>query len=179
MASIHSEKRVFKSSLSSLFIILALVVTSMAIIILLFFNIPGFNLMDQLYDFYPNYRNLPSNYIVPNIGKSMNNDTVMINTFNTGSYTFSSAKLPWKIVPGKVITFVMDIEHSLPSIHYLEVTITGAKGQYLMFLPYTDNRQNEGKIEFHYVFSEVGTYNVDIAFGAPEGVNFNVVVNQE
>lgn len=179
MALIHSEKSALKLSRNSLFIFVGVVIIGMASVLLFSLNTPSFIAMRQLYDFYPSDRSLTTNNFVPDIERSINSSTVMIKTLNTGSYTFASAKLPSKIVSGKAVGFILDIENPYSSVNSLEITITGDKGQYLLFLPYSQNEDKKGRVEFHYIFPEPGTYNVDIAFGAPKGVNFNILVAPE
>lgn len=179
MASIHSEKSALKLSRTSLFILTGVMTVSVASVLLFFLNTLSFIGLSQLYDLYPAYRSLATNYFVPDIERSINSSTVMIKTSNTGSYISASAKLPLKIVSGKAVGFILDMGNSSPSVNFLEITITGDKGQYFLFLPYSQNDNNKGKVEFHYLFPEPGTYNVDIVFGAPEGVNFNIVVVPE
>ena len=178
MASIHSQRSAFKLSLTTLSVLVGVMIISMATVILLILNVPSFNVGRLLHDFYLDH-DLPSNQMASDLERSNNSSTVMIKTFNTGSYTFGTAELPSKIVPGKVVTFVLDVEDSSYSDNSLEITITSNNAQYLMFLPYSSNRYDDGKAEFHYLFPEAGTYNVDIAFGAAEGINFNIVVSPE
>jgi hypothetical protein len=178
MASIHSHRSAFKLSLTTLSVLVVVIIISMTTVILLILNAPSFNVGRLLHDFYLDH-DLPSNQMASDLERSNNSSTVMIKTFNTGSYTFGTAELSSKIVPGKVVTFVLDAEDSSHSGNSLEITITSYKDQYLMFLPYGSNRYDDGKAEFHYLFPEAGTYNVDIAFGAAEGINFNMVVSPE
>jgi hypothetical protein len=93
-----------------------------------------------------------------------------------GPYTSASAQLPLKVISGRAITFILDIKNSSPSVNSLGITITGTNGQYILFLPYSHGENNQGKVQFQYAFPTTGTYNIDIAFGAPEGVNFNIPV---
>lgn len=178
MASIHSQRSAFKLSLGTLSVLLGVMIISVTTVILLILNTPNFNAGRLLYDFYLDH-GFPSNHIAPDLERSMNSSTVMIKTLNMGSSTFGTAKLPSKIVPGKVVAFILDVEASSHSGNSLDITITGDNGQYLMFLPYGSNRYYDGNVEFHYLFPEAGTYNVDIAFGAAEGINFNIVVSPE
>jgi hypothetical protein len=178
MASIHSQRSAFKLSLTTLSILVGVMIISMTTAILLILNAPNFNAGRLLHDLYLDH-GFPSDHMAPDLERSTNGSTVMINTFNTGSYTFGTAKLPSKIVPGKVVTFILDVEDSSHSVNSLKITITGNKDQYLMFLPYSSNRYDDGKAEFRYLFPEAGTYNMDIAFGAAEGINFNIAVSPE
>jgi hypothetical protein len=178
MASIHSHRSAFKLSLTTLSVLVVVIIISMTTVILLILNAPSFNVGRLLHDFYLDH-DLPSNQMASDLERSNNSSTVMIKTFNTGSSTFGTIKLPSKIVPGKVVAFILDVEASSHSGNSLDITITSYKDQYLMFLPYGSNRYDDGKAEFHYLFPEAGTYNVDIAFGAAEGINFNIVVSPE
>jgi hypothetical protein len=178
MASIHSQRSAFKLSLTTLSVLVGVIIISMTTVILLILNAPNFNAGRLLHDFYLD-QSFPSDHMAPDLERSTNSSTVMIKTFNTGSYTFGTAELPSEIILGKVVTFVLDVEDSSHSVNSLEITITSNNAQYLMFLPYGSDRYDDGKAEFHYVFPEAGTYNVDIAFGAAEGINFNIVVSPE
>lgn len=178
MALIHSKRSALELSHTTLSIVVAGIVITAALVCLFFLNSHVLKVVRQLYDHPIGHHNSSSNYVVPNIVRSFNNNTVMIKASNTGSNTFGSALLSWKVVSGPV-TFLLDIENLSPSINSLEITITGDKGQNLLFLPYSYNDNDNGNVEFHYLFPNAGTYNVDIAFGAPEGLNFNIVVVPE
>jgi hypothetical protein len=151
----------------------------LVILVLIIWNTNSTNIIkDKPFAFEPHtlFHKSLSNYFVPDITNEINNDTVFIKTVNVGSYTSASAQLPLKVVSGRAVTFILDIKNSYPSVNSLGITITGEKGQYLLFLPYSHDDNNQGKVLFHYVFPTAGTYNIDIAFGAPEGVNFNIPV---
>jgi hypothetical protein len=119
-----------------------------------------------------------SNNFVPNISNEVN-DTVLIKTVGAGSHNVASAQIPWKVESGRVVTFFLDIQNSSPSVNSLAITITGYMGQYLLYLPYSHDGNNHGRVEFQYVFPAGGIYNIDIGFGAPEGINFNIPVASE
>ena len=53
----------------------------------------------------------------------------------------------------------------------IKVTITGDTGQSILFFP---KSYGQNKIQFQYAFLSPGTFNVDITFGASEGVNTNI-----
>ena len=75
-----------------------------------------------------------------------------------------------KLVAGRPVHFLLDLGKMSFSAIAVKVTITGEKGQYILFFPISDV---QNKIQFLYAFPSPGTFNVDITFGAPEAVNFN------
>ncbi|HEX9319510.1 MAG TPA: hypothetical protein VF884_11295 [Nitrososphaeraceae archaeon] len=116
-----------------------------------------------------------SKYFVPSITNESDN-TILIKTTNSGWNTIASAEIPRRVYAEEPVIFIFDISDSAPTVHPVEITITGDKAQYLLFFPNLKNHKPDSKIQFEYTFSSPGMYNVDVTFGAPEGANININV---
>ena len=103
-------------------------------------------------------------YESPDMSKS--NNPIMIKVLSMGSYVSAS-----KLVAGRPVHFLLDLGEMSSSAIAIKVTITGDTGQSILFFP---KSYGQNKIQFQYAFLSPGTFNVDITFGASEGVNTNI-----
>ncbi len=133
-----------------IFIGMAIAVSITLILVLVLSNIHSFDAGSKSYE-------------SPDISKT--NNSIVIKMPNMGSYISAS-----KLVAGRPVHFLLDLGKMSSSAIAIQVTITGDKGQSILFFP---NSYGQNKNQFQYAFPSPGTFNVDITFGAPEGVNFN------
>lgn len=179
MASINAEISKVKIAVTKwIFIGIAIAasITLVAVVVLL--NTNSFDARSKSNEFPVTQAASASNYLTPDITKSMTSNLVMIKQLDMDSYTYAS-KVPWKVVAGKPVNFLLDLSDTSPSANAIGVTITGDKGQSILFFPNSYGHNGQNKIQFQYAFPSPGTFNVDITFGAPEGVNINIMVGAE
>ena len=106
-------------------------------------------------------------------------NTVKIWTSNMGWYTLANVNIPFKVIAGKQVNFVLELDKTSSTTNAIVVTITENGIQRVLFFPRSHDDELLDEVQFQYSFPSPGTYNVDITFGGPAAANFNVVVNSE
>ena len=107
-------------------------------------------------------------------------NTVKIGTSDNEGYTLASVDIPFKVIAGKQVNFVLELGKTSSTTNAIVVTITDNGGQRVLFFPRSNDDHLVDEVQFQYTFPSPGTYNVDITFGGPAAANFNVfVVNSE
>ena len=107
-------------------------------------------------------------------------NTVKIWTSNMGWYTLANVNIPFKVIAGKQVNFVLELDKTSSTTNAIVVTITENGIQRVLFFPRSHDDDLLDEFQFQYSFPSPGTYNVDITFGGPAAANFNVfVVNSE
>ena len=114
--------------------------------------------------------------IVQNDKKAAASNTVRIGTSNIEWYTLATVDIPFKIIAGRQVNFILDLADSPSSTNSIVVTITDNEGQHVLFFPRSNAHNLVDEVQFQYTFPLSGKYNVDITFGGPAAANFNVFV---
>ena len=103
-------------------------------------------------------------------------DTVKIGTSDIEGYTLATVDIPFKVIAGKQVNFVLELGKTFSTTNAIVVTITDNGGQRVLFFPRSNDDVLVDEVQFQYTFPSHGTYNVDITFGGPAAANFNVFV---
>jgi plastocyanin len=133
-----------------------------------------------------------TDYPIPDSNRMFTNDAALIKKFDASPYVLDLAMVPKNPTVGKPTLFVLNFfDKSTQTWLWhsdLRISITDPSGQPVAVFP--NNHGHGSVIEFEYVFTKAGTYNINLIYGQQTGspnfmiepkvirqTNFNVTVN--